>query len=245
KTGYPKDKAEHPDGLWKVTLNNALPVALDDTIAIAMTQNFGDTIAYQSDGVIHGVTVMNNALKNSHYALYCTSHLAAGDSGVQETITNNPISGSSIWLTFSGSGFRMIDRNEPNAGATITTNLWTYEGFKDVRMRNSIEKSLPARTTNASLLKPGFYSQVRRRAVGVRITLLNTSETNKWTGTGTLQFVLNGQLVVGYGSFTPGSEAPIQLFTQMEIKEGNNVMQVNTSNNDLLYAACSIEILIP
>jgi hypothetical protein len=45
KTGYPKDNASHPDGMWKVTLNNALPVALDDTIAIAMTQNFGNTVS--------------------------------------------------------------------------------------------------------------------------------------------------------------------------------------------------------
>jgi hypothetical protein len=44
KTGYPKDNASHPDGMWKVTLTNALPVELDDTIAIAMTQNFGNTI---------------------------------------------------------------------------------------------------------------------------------------------------------------------------------------------------------
>jgi hypothetical protein len=142
---------------------------------------------------------MNNPIKNAHYALYCTSHLADGDSGVQETIINNPISGSSIWLTFSGSGFRLIDRNEPNANATITTNLWTTAGFKDVRMRNILGISLPARTVNTSLLKPRIYSQVR--ASGWRQNhLLNTSETNKWTGTGTLQFTLNDQVVVGSGN---------------------------------------------
>jgi hypothetical protein len=48
---------------------------------------------------------MNNPIKNAHYALYCTSHLADGDSGVQETIINNPISGSSdladvFWFWF-------------------------------------------------------------------------------------------------------------------------------------------------
>jgi hypothetical protein len=245
KSEYPKDFSSEPDGLWRVTLDKALPVELDDTIVNAMTQDYTETIGYQSDGAIQGVTVMNNPIKNAHYALYCTSHLAAGDSGVQETIINNPISGSSIWLTFSGSGFRVIDRNEPNANATITTNLWTLAGFKDVRMRNSISMSLPERTSNTMLMRPRFYSQIGRRAVGVRITLLNASPTNKWSGSGTLQFSLNEDVVVGYGNLTPGSEDPIQLFTQMEIKEGSNTIQLNTSNNDLLYAACLIEVLIP
>ncbi|HED2508115.1 TPA: right-handed parallel beta-helix repeat-containing protein [Klebsiella michiganensis] len=245
KTGYPKDSAEEPDGLWKVTLDKPLPAELDKTIANAMTQDFVDTIAYQSDGEIHGVVVDGNPMVNAHYALYCTSHLADGDSGVQETIINNTISGAVVWLTFNGSGFRLIDRNEPNAGATITAGLWTTAGFKDVRMRNTMGISLPARTTNTSLLKPRLYSQIARRAVGVRITLLNASDTNKWTGTGTLQVMLNGQVVVGSGNFTQGSEDPIQLFTQMAVLEGSNTIQVNTSNNDLLYAACQIELLIP
>lgn len=245
KTGYPKDSVSEPDGLWKVTLDKALPDELDDTIANAMTQDFGDTIAYQSDGEIHGVTVDGNPIKNAHYALYCTSHLADGDSGIQETIINNPISGAVVWLTFNGSGFRLIDRNEPNADATVTASLWSTAGFKDVRMRNTMGISLPARTVNTSLLKPRLYSQIARRAVGVRITLLNTNDTSKWTGTGVLQVTLNGQVVVGSGNFTQGSEDPIQLFTQMAIVEGSNTIQVNTSNNDLLYAACMIELLIP
>lgn len=245
KTGYPKDNASHPDGMWKVTLTSTLPEELDDTVSLAMTQNFGNTIGYQSAGNIHGVTASNNKIKNAYYALYCASNLIAGESGVQETVTGNTINGSTIWLTVSGSGFRLIDRNEPNANATVTASLWTTTGFKDVRMRNILGISLPARTVNTSLLKPRLYSQIARRAVGVRITLLNTNETNRWTGTGILQFTLNGQVVVGSGGFTAGSEDPIQLFTQMEITEGSNTIQVNTSNNDLLYAACQIELLIP
>ncbi|HDS2238678.1 TPA: hypothetical protein QH740_005761 [Klebsiella michiganensis] len=245
KSQYPKDFASEPDGLWKVTLDKALPVELDDTIVNAMTQDFGDTIGYQSDGEIRGVLVDGNKIKGAHYALYCTSRLAAGDSGVQETIINNSISGAAVWLTFNGSGFRLIDSNEPNTGATITASLWTTAGFKDVKMRNTLGISLPARTDKNSLLRPRLYSQIARRAVGVRITLLNTSPTNQWTGTGTLQVTLNDQVVVGSGNFTQGSEDPIQLFTQMEVKEGSNTIQVNTSNNDLLYAACQIELLIP
>ncbi|UHD29774.1 right-handed parallel beta-helix repeat-containing protein [Klebsiella michiganensis] len=245
KTGYPKDDSSHPDGMWKVTLTSTLPEELDDTVSLAMTQNFGNTIGYQSAGNIHGVTASNNKIKNAYYALYCASSLIAGESGVQETVTGNTINGSTIWLTVSGSGFRLIDRNEPNANATVTASLWTTAGFKDVRMRNTMGISLPARTVNTSLLKPRLYSQISRRAVGVRITLLNTSPTNQWTGTGTLQVTLNDQVVVGSGNFTQGSEDPIQLFTQMEVKEGSNTIQVNTSNNDLLYAACQIELLIP
>ena len=245
KSQYPKDFASEPDGLWKVTLDKALPVELDDTIVNAMTQNFGDTIGYQSDGEIRGVLVDGNKIKGAHYALYCTSRLAAGDSGVQETIINNSISGAAVWLTFNGSGFRLIDSNEPNTGSTITASLWTTAGFKDVKMRNTLGISLPARTDKNSLLRPRLYSQIARRAVGVRITLLNASPTNQWTGTGTLQVTLNGQVVAGSGNFTQGSEDPIQLFTQMAIVEGSNTIQVNTSNNDLLYAACMIEVLIP
>uniref|UniRef100_UPI00066512E1 right-handed parallel beta-helix repeat-containing protein n=1 Tax=Klebsiella michiganensis TaxID=1134687 RepID=UPI00066512E1 len=245
KSQYPKDFASEPDGLWKVTLDKALPVELDDTIVNAMTQDFGDTIGYQSDGEIRGVLVDGNKIKGAHYALYCTSRLVAGDSGVQETIINNSISGAAVWLTFNGSGFRLIDSNEPNTGATITASLWTTAGFKDVKMRNTLGISLPARTDKNSLLRPRLYSQTGRRAVGVRITLLNASPTNKWTGTGTLQVTLNDQVVVGSGNFTQGSEDPIQLFTQMEVREGSNTIQVNTSNNDLLYAACQIELLIP
>ncbi|HBR1163840.1 TPA: right-handed parallel beta-helix repeat-containing protein [Klebsiella quasipneumoniae subsp. similipneumoniae] len=245
KTGYPKDSAEEPDGLWKVTLDKPLPAELDKTIANAMTQDFVDTIAYQSDGEIHGVVVDGNPMVNAHYALYCTSHLADGDSGIQETIINNPISGAVVWLTFTNSGFRLIDGNKPNAGATITTSIWNSTGFKDLRMRNGITISLPARTSNSSLLKPNFYSQVGQRAVGVRITLLNNSDDSKWTGTGTLQFKLNDKVVVGYGDYVAGDQKPIQLYTQMDIQEGDNEIQVNTANNDLIYAACIIDILIP
>jgi hypothetical protein len=83
KTGYPKDNASHPDGMWKVTLTSALPEELDDTVSLAMTQNFGNTIGYQSAGNIHGVTVSNNKIKNGYYALYCASNLIAGESGVR------------------------------------------------------------------------------------------------------------------------------------------------------------------
>lgn len=237
---YPKDLATDPDGLWKVTLDSALPFTIDDTVALAKTQNWGGTIAYQSNGYQYKVVAKGNILRGYDTAIYLGSTNSPSTTTTNEILQNNVIEDCPVWLlSNSNFGFRRIDGNIYGKNSDITAAMWNSDFWGDTVMRNSLSVVSPPRTSSASLPTLHFYAQRAIKAVGVELTLQG------WSSTGTLQVNLNGSVVVGSGTYTSGSEVVIRLFTKMDVLQGENTVQINSSLNTLTYAGATVKFLIP
>lgn len=240
KTGYGKDLSTDPDGLLKVTLDAALPVFSTNAVLLAKTKNWNSTLGYQSNGYQYSCYFKENIVRGYNTGLYLASSNDTSNTKKQEIVANNLVEDCGVWLLGNGSnGFREISNNQYSSGSDIVVGSWVKGFWDDVKMANKVVMVHPPRTSTSTLLKIPFYSEKNLKAVGVRIYLLG------WSSTGTIQVNLNGTVVVGSGTYTSGDETPISLYTKMDVIAGVNVLQLNSSNNTLLYSYCNVELLIP
>lgn len=237
KTGYPKDLATDPDGLLKVTLDKELPEEASDTVPIFMTDNFTDSLAYQSSGVLSGTSAKGNTLVGYDTALLLTSTKDVDSTRLQEVILDNDIRDCTTYFTKNSAyGHRQIDN--AYVSGILSSATWTSASMSEVIARKSRDVHLADRTASTSNTSAHFYSPSAGKCLGFEVNLLN------WSSTGTLQVSLNGSVVVGSGTYTSGSLTTLRLFTQANILAGDNVLQFNSSDNSLLYQSCVIRVII-
>lgn len=244
KTGYWKDFATDPDSLVKVTLDKALPENTD--IQTVKSKDWGTAVRGMiTEGRSTNLTIWKNDLTGDSLdsiGIYHNSYNMDGVNTVNESVRDNTFRAHGIWLRMNDAvNTRDVSDNKYADGSQIgisAANL-TAAVLSQIKMGNNIRVALPARTSvSAGAVTKYFYANQRYWAIGLRISFTGFS------GTGEIRVAIDGTQTHRTTSYSTGT-AVVEIYSVATFTKGNHQISINTSNNDIVFTSCDIELLIP